>query len=98
MKFTKTHEQTLREFMDKAEYDCVATTDWTSGSGRYTSPRALPPFVNRIEKGQYKNTPRSVNDKAMRYFRVYPRRRVVLVLDREAMMDFLFSSANCKEF
>lgn len=98
MKFTKAHENSLRDFMDMMEDGCVSISDWKSGYGKNSRPRALPPFVRRVEKGQYQNTPKRVNYLAKWYFRIYPKRRIVLVLDREAMMGFLFESSRGKEF
>lgn len=51
MKFTKTSEKQIREFMSKMDAKgCLPVTEWTSGSGRYTTNRALPPFVTRYER------------------------------------------------
>lgn len=102
MKFTKTQENHLREYMSKMDANgCLPVTEWTSGSGRYTTKRALPPFVKRFErKGYAKNqlpghgTPERT---AYEYLDVNTRKKAVLVLDRGAMFDFLFESANGKE-
>ena len=102
MKFTKTHEKALREYMSKMDRDgCLPVTEWTSGSGRYTTARALPPFVKRFERQEYERTnlPKhgTLERTAYRFFRENNRRRAVLVLDTDALFDFLFGSANCKE-
>ena len=102
MKFTKSHEKALREYMSKMDRDgCLPVTEWTSGSGRYTTPRALPPFVKRIERQDYQRTnlPKhgTVERTAYRFFNENKRRRAVLVLDIESLFAFLFDSANCKE-
>lgn len=102
MKFTKTQEKHLREFMAEMNADgCLPVTCWTSGSGWRTTNRALPPFVKRYERKRYakgqlpeQGTPeRAAHD----YLAENPRRKAVLVLDREAMFDFLFEAANGKE-
>lgn len=103
MKFTKTHEKNIREYMSKMDANgCLPVTEWTSGTGRYTSNRVLPPFVQRFERKSYAvtqlpshGTPERT---AYEYLADNPRRKAVLVLDREAMLDFLFSNANGKEF
>lgn len=101
MKFTKTQEKQLREFMKLMDHDgCVPVTEWTSGSGRYTKPRALPPFVKRYEREHISpNVPKygTQDFAAYVFFRSYPRRKSVLVLDFDAYVAFLFDSANCKE-
>lgn len=101
MKFTKTHEKQLREYMQLMDrYGCVPVTEWTSGSGRYTKLRALPPFVKRYERDHM--VPRvpkhgTPDFGAYVFFRENPRRKSVLVLDIDACFAFLFDSANCKE-
>lgn len=102
MKFTKTNEKQLREFMNLMDTDgCVPVTEWTSGSGRHTTARALPPFVKRYERTDLERMKVSKHGTPDRsayvYFKAYPRRKAVLVLDMDAMFNFLFDSANCKE-
>lgn len=101
MKFTKNHEKQLREFMKLMDnYGCVPVTEWTSGSGRYTKPRALPPFVKRYERENISpHVPKHGTQDfgAYLFFRSNPRRKSVLVLDIDAYYAFLFDSANCKE-
>ena len=102
MKFTKTHENALREYMSKMARDgCLPVTEWISGSGRYTKARALPPFVKRFERQEHERTnlPKhgTLERTAYRYFSENKRRRAVLVLDTEAMFTFLFDSANCRD-
>lgn len=44
----------LCEFRERAdEAGRVGLGDWTSGRGRFTKPRALPPFVRRVESVQF---------------------------------------------
>lgn len=102
MKFTKSHEKALREYMSKMDRDgCLPVTDWVSGSGRYTTTRALPPFVKRFERQEYQRTslPKhgTMERTAYRFFNENKRRRAVLVLDVDALFESLFGSANCKE-
>lgn len=103
MKFTKTHEKQMREFFGKMDAKgCVPVTEWVSGSGRFTKPKALPPFVERFECEEYAETALPKHDTpertAYEFFRANPRRKAVLVMDREAAMAFLFDSAHGNEF
>lgn len=103
MKFTKTHEKQIREFMEQMDKDGVCSLDqWTSGSGRFTTNRALPPFVQRFENKEYAPTelPKhgTTERQAYYFFANNPRRKACLVLDREALMRFLFDAAHGEEF
>lgn len=103
MKFTKTQEKQLREYIAKMDATgCLPVTEWTGGTGRYTTNRALPPFVSRFERKEYAKTNLPKHGTADRtaydYLAANTRKKAVLVLDREAMFDFLFGSANGKEF
>lgn len=102
MKFTKTNEKQMREFFGKMDAKgCVPVTEWVSGSGRFTKPKVLPPFVERFERKEHKgnlpqhNTPERA---AYEFFRANPRRKAVLVMDTEAAMAFLFDAAHGNEF
>lgn len=101
MKFTKTLEKQLRDFMNLMDrYGCVPVTEWTSGSGRYTKQRALPPFVKRYEREHMtSHVPKhgTPDFAAHVFFRNNPRRKSVLVLDIDTCFAFLFDAANCKE-
>lgn len=102
MKFTKTSEKQLREYFSKMDASgCVVASDWTSGSGRFTKPKALPPFVQRFERKEYAKTalpkhgaPERV---AFEFFGKNPRRKTVLVLDKEAALAFFFEAAHGRE-
>lgn len=102
MKFTKTNEKQMREFFGKMDAKgCVPVTEWVSGSGRFTKPKALPPFVERFERKEYKgNLPQHDTPErtAYEFFRANPRRKAVLVMDTEAAMRFLFDAAHGNEF
>lgn len=105
MKFSKTNEKQLREFMALAdENGCVPVTEWVSGKGRFTSPHALPPFVERFEKKQYDQTalPKKGSTERIAYGffnqKENSRKKFVLVLDKEALFNFLFENALGKEF
>lgn len=102
MKFTKTHEKQLREYMAVMDPDgCVPVTEWTSGSGRHTSKRALPPFVAEYERREYKLTalPKHGTPErtAYRWLKANPRRKKVLVLDLVALTSFLMENARGAE-
>lgn len=102
MKFTKTNEKQMREFFSKMDAKgCVPVTEWVSGSGRFTKPKALPPFVERFEREECEaNLPQHDTPErtAYEFFRSNPRRKAVLVMDSEAAMRFLFDSAHGNEF
>lgn len=102
MKFTKRHESQIREYLKKAGSTGVLPVDeWTSGSGRFTRNRALPPFTQRFERKEYPNArpPHGAPErKAFEFFRQHPKRKVCLVMDVEALGAFLFASARGKEF
>ena len=102
MKFTKTHEKQMREFLGKMDANgCIPVTDWVSGSGRFTKPKTLPPFVERFERKEYPGGyPKhgTTERTAFEFFRANHRRKAVLVMDTEAAMAFLFDSAHGKEF
>lgn len=103
MKFTKTSEKQLREYFSKMDASgCVVASGWTSGSGRFTKPKALPPFVQRFERKKgalatlpKRGTPARV---AFEFFQQNPRRSVVLVLDVAAACSFFFNAAHGKEY
>lgn len=101
-KFTLTNEKQVREFMEKMDDFGVVTVDqWTSGSGRYTSNKAIPPFVSRCERKEYCQCDRpshgTVERTAYEWFERNPRRKACLVLDKEALFDFLFCNSRGKE-
>lgn len=103
MKFNKRHAGQLREFLSAADANgCVPVTDWVSGKGRFTKPRALPPFVTRHERREYRQDQLPPHDStervAMRFFEANPRRRAVLVIDADACLEFLLESARGHEF
>lgn len=89
----------LKEFFKLADVDggnCVSVSDWTSGNGRYTKARALPCYVYRIERDELNDPIVKAKvstialDECRAYFKKYPKRKSVLVFDRELMMtDYL---------
>lgn len=101
MKFTKTHEKQMREYMAVMDpKGRVPVTEWVSGKGRHTKPKTLPPFVERFERKEYEgNLPKHGTPErtAYEFFRANPRRKAVLVMDKEAAMAFLFDSARGNE-
>lgn len=103
MKFTKTNEKQMREFMGLMDAKgCVPVSEWTSGKGKFTTSRALPPFVKRLDRVEYKPCERpkrgTVERAAMEFFEANPRRRAVLVMDIDAAMGFLFDAALGMEY
>lgn len=103
MKFTKTSAKQLTEFMAIMDKDgCVPSSEWVSGRYSTKHAKALPPFVTRFERKEYSKTNLPKNGTPERtaywYFKENTRRRVVLVLDKEAAMNFFFEAAKGKEF
>ena len=103
MKFTKTQEKQLRDYLDKMdENGCVVASDWTIGTHAYTKPKTLPPFVQRFERKEYPVTAQPKHGTpertAFEFFNRNPRRKVVLVLDKEAALAFFFTAAHCQEY
>lgn len=103
MKFTRREENQMREFFSKMDRSgCVPVTEWVSGKGRYTRAKAFPPFVERFERKEYPQTARPHNGTlertAFEFFCANPRRRAVLVMDKDAAFRFLFDSAHGREF
>ena len=103
MKFTKTSAKQLTEFMAIMDKDgCVPSSEWVSGRYATKHTKALPPFVIRFERKEYSKTNLPKHDTPERtaywYFQKNTRRRVVLVLDKEAAMNFFFEAAKGKEY
>lgn len=103
MKFTKTHERQIKEFMSVMDTNgCVVLEDWVSGNyARHKTPKALPPFVKRYEKKNYDKcgkpqhgTPERA---AMEFFEDHPKRKAVLVIDQNKLFEFLFNCARLQE-
>lgn len=103
MKINRMHTKKLEEFINRAEDGCLAVDQWTSGSGRYTKPLALPPFVGKFERKNYKTTEipaRGTQERrAMEWFSKpeNSRRKYVLVLDVEQFREFAFNAMLGKE-
>lgn len=103
MKFTKRHESQLRDYIAKADKNgCLPVDEWTTGSGRYSRARMLPPFVARFDRKEYPACSRpqmgTSERAAYNYFIANPRRKCVLVLNKDALFDFLFAAAHLVEF
>lgn len=86
MGFNKVQQRQIREFRELIDCNgCVSVSEWVSGSGRFSSKKALPPFVDRIEKegidGIALKEMNDVQKKATVYFIEHPKRKAVLVMD-----------------
>lgn len=93
MKFTKVSKRQIKEFSEMMDSSgCVSVSEWVSGSGRFASPKALPPFVTRIERGKLTDK-KHLNYAIKSYFEKYPRRKAVLVLDKIELGEFLTDCA-----
>lgn len=103
MKFTARHEKQLREYLAKADKNgCLPVDEWTTGSGKYSRTRVLPPFVARFDRKEYPSCSRpqmgTSERAAYNYFIANPRRKSVLVLDKVVLFNFLFDAAHLAEF
>ena len=95
-KITKRDIDNIREFA-RSSYVKTAS-EWTSGSGRYTSRRATPIFTTEFQRSDFsreletgKNLPQwgTLERKAYNYFSENPRTRTILVMDFEAILQVL---------
>lgn len=101
MKFTKREKKAIREFWAKAENSCVKREDWlTNTYPSRQSLRVLPPMVYRAERKRFKDSewiefegyrsaevPYNVKHNAHVFFERNPKRSIVFVLDRCALLD-----------
>lgn len=95
-KITKRDIDNIREF---AQSGYIKTaSEWTSGSGRYTSRRATPIFTTEFQRSDFsreletgKNLPQwgTLAREAYNYFSENPRTRTILVMDFEAILEAL---------
>ena len=74
MKITKSQIKALAEL--KRIGGAVMTSEWTTGSGRYTSLRSIPPFCHRIERWGAWRQPERIN----KVFRKHPRCQAVIAI------------------
>ena len=72
MKITKTQLSNLRELVRRA----VPTSEWTTGSGRHTKRRAIPPFCGRISRKNARDYPLRIQ----KIFNSRPRVQVVVAV------------------
>ena len=68
----------VRSLGDLSRYDggVVMSSYWTTGSGRHTRARTIPPYASRIEKFYADNYPARIRD----FFRRHPRVRAVVAI------------------
>ena len=54
-KITKTQLNNLKNFIDASRGDnyVLKASDWTTGSGRYTKTKSLPPFVKEFKRSDF---------------------------------------------
>lgn len=101
-KFTRASIHKLKEFFELSENNCVSVSEWVSGNGRYTKKRALPPFVYQIGKDELESdiVKAKLSDSALSdcegYFNRYPKRKAVLVFDRELVLSDLLALVQMK--
>lgn len=95
-KITKRDIDNIREFA-RSGYIKTAS-EWTTGSGRYTTRRAMPIFTTQFERSDFtrelttgKNLPQwgTLEREAYNYFSENPRTRVILVMDFEKVLNVL---------
>ena len=101
-KFTRASIHKLQDFFELSENNCVSVSEWVSGNGRYTKKRALPPFVYQIGKEELESdiVKTKLSDSALSdcrgYFKRYPKRKAVLVFDRELVLSDLLALVQMK--
>ena len=52
----------------------VLTSQWTNGSGRYITRKAVPPFCERVERYNAENFPKRIQ----RLFKIHPKCKAVI--------------------
>lgn len=54
-KITKTQLSNLKDFIGASRGDnyVLKASDWTTGSGRYTKTKSLPPFVKEFKRSDF---------------------------------------------
>ena len=101
MKYTKREKAAIKEFWARSEDSCVKREDWLTNTypSRQTL-RALPPMVYRAERKRFKDSewieydgcrsadvPYNVKHNAREFFERNPKRSIVFVLDRCALLE-----------
>ena len=95
-KITKRDINNIREF---AQSGYIKTaSEWTTGSGRYTTRRAMPIFTTQFNRSDFnreletgKNLPQwgTLERQAYNYFSENRRTRTILVMDFEKVLNAL---------
>ena len=76
---TKTQRAALRDLMQAG--GAVITSEWTTGAGKRTTRRTIPPFCQRIKRWQSKAYPVRIQ----RLFEKHPRcEAVIAIVDMRA--------------
>ena len=88
-KTTYTQRYSLKDLMDRG--GAVMTSEWTTGAGRHTRSRTIPPFCERIVRSEAARYPARIK----RVFAQHPRcQAVVAITDmrtaNRAVIDTLF--------
>ena len=82
MKVTKAQIKNLNEFIAKANEDGVLmSSQWTSGTGRFVSKRAIPPFCTEVNAREAAKSSRRVAS----YLVQHPKCVKVIVVDWNAL-------------
>ena len=83
-KINKTQREMLGQLMDR-RFGLVAVSDWTNGSGRYTTRKATPPHCAEMAIEDAIALPGLSGKQARRLHRARPRvQRVIVVVNRRA--------------
>jgi hypothetical protein len=86
MKVTKTQLSMISELKQRG--GAVISSRWTTGHGRFTSLRAIPPFCKRIERwaGWFPKYPKRIRD----VFKRHPRcKAVIAIVDMRSVNKLL---------
>ena len=73
-KITYSQQYALKDLM--AQGGAVMTSEWTTGAGRHTRPRIIPPFCERISRVDAARYPARIK----RVFVQHPRCRAVVAI------------------
>ena len=107
MKFTEKKENILRDFLSHADENmCLPIKNWVTNTNKYDNGwyvgkrvKELPPFCKRIKRGSVTMNPQGLKRQAYKSFLKDSNKNVdeLIVLDRDAMLDFFFACARDKE-
>ena len=82
MRINTDQRRTLGQLMDMP-HGCAAVSDWTNGSGRYTTRKATPPFCSEMPISDAMALPGLSGKQARAMHKARPRVKcIIIVTDR----------------